>query len=66
MSYEFASHGIALKFPRIFNGIQWSLQRKTAPSVVTKWSLVRVRSHVGVKNVQEILFGVDKGQSQVS
>ena len=43
--------------------IQWSLRRKTAPSAVTKWSLVRVRSHIGVRNVQEILFGVDKGLS---
>ena len=31
--------------------------------MVTKWSLVRVRSHIGVQNVQEILFGADKGWS---
>ena len=31
--------------------------------MVTKWSLVRVRSHIRVKNVQEILFGADKVRS---
>ena len=43
--------------------LQWSLRRKTAPSAVTWWSLVGVRSHIGVQNVQKILFGADKGRS---
>ena len=43
--------------------LQWSLPRKTAPSAVTGWSLMGVRSHIGVQNVQKILFGADKGRS---
>ena len=35
----------------------------TAPSAVKKWSLVRVWSHIGVQNVQEILYGGDKWRS---
>ena len=43
--------------------LQWSLQRKTAPSAVTRWSLVGVRSHIGVQNVLKILFGANEGRS---
>ena len=31
--------------------------------MVTRWSLVGVRSHIGVQNVLKILLGADKGRS---
>ena len=38
---------------------------KDRPSAVTEWSLVDVRSDIGVQNVQKMLFWADKGGGHI-